>query len=120
VETSVVTLGPDPDRCFRNSKFIAACGAHDKDTGTPKANLAQAQTLFNQGVDVDFQDADMWTALFHASGEGHLHVVEWLIEKCNATVDMKDGEGCTPLWVACFNGRRNVVQVCHIFSSDVI
>ena len=92
-------------------KFISACGAHDKDTGTAKANLGAAQSLFNQGVDVDFEDDDMWTALFHAAGEGHLHVVEWLVCECKATVDKRDGENCTPLWVAAFNGRRNVVQV---------
>ena len=52
-----------------------------------------------------------WSALFHACGEGHVDVVEWLTEECTANVELKDPEGCTPLWVAAFNNRRNIVQV---------
>ena len=32
---------------------------------------------------------------------GHLTVVQYLVEKCSADVNLKDIEGCTPLHDAC-------------------
>lgn len=100
----------------RNKDFIFACGAFYK--GTAKADIKKAKELFEAGVDVDFVDDDGWSALFHACGEGHLHVVEWLTEDCGANVELKDPDGCTPLWVASFNNRRNVVQHLLLIGAD--
>jgi len=47
--------------------------------------------------------------------------VEWLTEQCSASVELKDPDGCTPLWVAAFNNRRNVVQhLLRIGADDTI
>lgn len=103
----------------RNSSFIIACGAFHK--GNAKADIEKAQKLFEDGVNVNYIDNDGWSALFHACGEGHLSVVEWLTENCAASVELKDPDGCTPLWVAAFNNRRNVVQhLLHIGADDTI
>lgn len=93
----------------RNKAFIAACGAFAN--GRADVDLPAAERLYLLGADVNYSDADGWSALFHACGEGHLKVVEWLIEECDASIDMQAPDGCTPMWIACFNGRRNVVQV---------
>lgn len=92
-----------------NKRFIAACGAFYK--GKAEADLPTAERLFLLGADVNYCDEDGWSALFHASGEGHLRVVQWLVEECSAEINLESPEKITPLWIACFNGRRNVVQV---------
>ncbi len=56
------------------------------------------------------------TALCAAAGEGHLDVVKYLVEGCNASVDgqelMPDGrqDGWTPLEWAAFNGKLEVCR----------
>ena len=92
-----------------NKEFIAACGAFYK--GKAVADLSTAERLFLLGAEVNYRDEDGWSALFHAAGEGHMKVVEWLVEECNADINLQSPEQITPIWIACFNGRRNVVQV---------
>lgn len=92
-----------------NKQFIAACGAFYK--GKAVADLPTAERLFLLGADVNYCDSDGWPALFHAAGEGHLKVVEWLVEECSAAINLTTSEGITALWVACFNGKRNVAHV---------
>ena len=97
-------------RLKRNKDFFVACGAFHK--GSVKANLSLAQSLFVQGIDINFVDQDGWCALMHACGEGHLKVVEWLLEECHAELDfITASDKCTPLWVSCYNGRRDIFQV---------
>lgn len=104
------TLTPEEfgERQQRNNEFLVACGKYHK--GSSSGDLKRAQTLFNRGVDVDFLDGDGWSALFYAAGEGHLRLVQWLVEDWGATVDLRAPDNCTPLWTACFNGKRDVVS----------
>ena len=95
-----------------SQEFIIACGAFHK--GKAEVDFPTAERLFLLGAQVDFRDEDGWSALFHAAGEGHMKMVEWLVEICQANIDLQSPEKITPLWVACFNGRRNVVQVYSI------
>ena len=93
----------------RNMEFLYACGAYRPRVGV-KANLTEANNLWNKGVDTTHTDDDMWTALHHAAGEGELKIVEFLILEAAATIDPVDEFGCTPLWVASCNDRRDVVK----------
>lgn len=104
------TLTPEEfgERQQRNAEFLVACGKYHK--GGSSGDLRRAQTLFDRGVDVDFQDTDGWSALFYASGEGHARLVQWLVEDWGAAVDLRAPDECTPLWTACFNGKRDVVS----------
>jgi len=106
----VPTLTPEEfgERQQRNNEFLIACGKYHKSSSS--GDLKRAQTLFNRGVDVDFLDGDGWSALFYAAGEGHLRLVQWLVEDWGATVDLRAPDNCTPLWTACFNGKRDVVS----------
>ena len=100
----------EPESKSKNADFLVACGAFHK--GAAKPNLSLAQSLFLQGIDINWLDQDDWSALFHASGEGHLKIVEWLVQECSANVNLcSSAENCTALWVACYNGRRDVAQV---------
>jgi hypothetical protein len=39
-----------------------------------------------------------------------MRLVQWLVEDWGATVDLRAPDNCTPLWTACFNGKRDVVS----------
>ena len=99
----------DPEvRRKRNIAFHAAAGKYANGASNP--NLSQMETLFSQGVDVDFVDGDGWSALFHACGEGHLTIATFLVEEAGANIDLRESDGCTCLWMACYNGRRDIAQ----------
>ena len=91
-------------------EFRVACGAFHK--GKAKANLSRAQAMIREGFkNVDAVDSDGWSGLFHACGEGHLQIVQFLIDDCKVNIDLQATDQCTPLWVTSFNGRRDVAQV---------
>ena len=93
-----------------------ACNMNDKEN----------KELFH----IDFQDSDGWSGLHHACGGGHLPVVKYLLDiedphsdsnpstdanggqsKYLVNINLVDNEQCSPLWVAAFNGHRDIVQV---------
>jgi hypothetical protein len=94
----------------RNAAFLVACGKFTKSSGS-KGNLSQAQALLAGpgSVQLDAVDEDGWTALHHAAGEGHTPTVEFLL-RSKASMDVQDPFGCTPLWVAAFNDRRDACK----------
>lgn len=109
----------DTGRDERNKEFLIACGAFHK--GKARSNIAKAQTLFSEGVDLNFVDEDGWNALHHACGEGHTNIVEWLLELEEATeevINLKAADNCTPLWIAAFNGRRDAVMALLMYGAD--
>ena len=102
----------------RKDEFLGACGKFTK--GDSSANLARAQALLADVppcVDVDTVDEDGWSALHHAAGEGHTAIVEFLLQY-NANKNLQDPFGCTPLWVACFNDRRDSVKALLLAGAD--
>ena len=48
--------------------------------------------------------------MHHAAGEGEIKIIEFLVLDCLAFIDSRDEYGCTPLWVAACNDRRDVVK----------
>lgn len=42
---------------------------------------------------VNWQDWHGWTALMHASQEGHAEVVEYLVQTCRANINIRDNAG---------------------------
>ena len=94
-------------------EFLRACGKFDKEKRLARAELGRATALFAQFSSealVNFADEDGWTALHHASGEGHLAVLEWLTTVPSLAIDQTDADGCTALWVAACNDRREAVK----------
>lgn len=98
----------------RNERFRICCGAYVEGADNcykgekVKHDLRTAERLRTAGgVEVNDADVEGWTALHWASAEGRTRVVTYLLdaEKCAANVDVVDLVGCTPLWVAAYNGE---------------
>ena len=73
--------------------------------------------------DFNAVDSDGWSCLHHASGSGSLPLVKYLTSLQLNTgeygntityyinIDLQATDKCTPLWIAAFNGHRDIVQV---------
>jgi ankyrin repeat protein len=73
-------------------------------------DLKKVQRLLNQGIDVDSTDKDGDTALILASEEGHLDIVNLLLEM-NAKLDIQATEGGnTALICASAEGHLEIVK----------
>lgn len=72
-------------------------------------DLEDVVALFSAGVSLDSTDSQGRTALHMASANGHLAVVEYLIQN-GANVNATNMEKNTPLHWACLNGRIEVIR----------
>ena len=62
-------------------------------------------------MDLDWQDKYSGaTALIHAAAEGHVEILQMLID-AKANLDLKDKDGFTALMRAAERGRMNMVQM---------
>jgi hypothetical protein len=69
--------------------------------------------LLEKGADPTIAATDGSTPLLEASGRGHLEVARVLLghRNANATINQRNCDGVTALWVACFWGRGVVARV---------
>ena len=82
--------------------------------------LAQVQRLFllNEGVDVNCNDGHGWTAIMHASYNGHVEVIKALLEH-NANVNMPNNAGSSALMNAIVFGHIDCVRMLVENGADV-
>ena len=69
-----------------------------------------ARILFNAGADVWWKNDNDWSAMFAAVEEGHLSIVEMLLNHDHDLLEIADGYGQTPLVSAANRGRVDVVR----------
>ncbi|KAK3186393.1 hypothetical protein K4F52_004931 [Lecanicillium sp. MT-2017a] len=83
-------------------------------------NLEELDYLLNQGAfDVNEQDPDGRTALYHAAREGNHQCIKALLShEPRASPNIKDRYGATPLIVAARNGHSRVVRAL-VAESDI-
>ncbi|EER99842.1 hypothetical protein BDA96_02G423700 [Sorghum bicolor] len=72
-------------------------------------DLEDVVAMFSAGISLDSTDSQGRTALHMASANGHLAVVEYLIQN-GANVNATNLEKNTPLHWACLNGHIEVIK----------
>jgi ankyrin repeat protein len=75
-----------------------------------KGNLAAVQKLLDDGVDVNWKDANGYTGLIWASAMGHVNVVKLLLDR-GALIDPQCNLGHTALMIASITGKFECVQL---------
>ena len=73
-------------------------------------NLGKVKECINNGMDKDAKDKYGCTALHKASGNGHLEIVQYLIETGHVDKEAKSNDGETALHYATRNGHLKIVQ----------
>lgn len=73
-------------------------------------NLSKVMEGISNGIDKEAKDDYGWTALHCASNNGHLGIVEYLIETCHVDQDVKDNVGRTAYDLALQFNESNIVQ----------
>ena len=64
-------------------------------------NLDEMKKYINNGGNKEAKDNNGWTALHFASNNGHLEIVQYLIETCSVNKEAKTNTGRTALHCAC-------------------
>eukprot|EP00162_Nutomonas_longa_P007810 comp18051_c0_seq2/m.31560 comp18051_c0_seq2/g.31560 ORF comp18051_c0_seq2/g.31560 comp18051_c0_seq2/m.31560 type:complete len:160 (+) comp18051_c0_seq2:32-511(+) len=82
-------------------------------------DIEKVKNLLNSQVDIHTKDAQGYTALHHAAGNGKLEVVQMLI-LYGADVNARSfGDNVTPLFWACDSGFTQVAQLLIASHADV-
>lgn len=104
-------IGCSPERDANSRLVIAA----------RQGSLVQVKALIAEGVDVNGREMVIGqgrSALFHASAEGHVDVVRYLLER-GAEVDEAPAGRSTALIVASWEGHREIVRLLISSRADV-
>jgi len=75
-----------------------------------EGDLESLKKLVSEGADVEAENGYGFTPFNLASVNGHLEIVKYLIEECNANVEAKNKDGDTPLFYASLEGRFEIVK----------
>jgi ankyrin repeat protein len=81
-------------------------------TSDRKPDVDVVRVLLDHGAEVHIPEFDKcyWSALYLAAGSGNLEIVQMILDR-NPEVDIRDGEGTTPLLAATSDGNPAVVQL---------
>ena len=79
--------------------MIEACKENDYD---------KVKLLLKKGAEVDLQDVQGWSALMHASRNGHSQVANLLLEY-NADIDLQSLEWDSALSLALYHGHSQII-----------
>ncbi len=66
--------------------------------------------LLSHSLDIDTQNPMGWTALHYATFLGNLDMVKFLVDKCNATINLRDKRGLTPYDIAWKNHKKRIAK----------
>lgn len=75
-----------------------------------KGDMSAIRRYYMSGMDMSLSDYDHRTALHAAAAEGHLHVIEFLLETCNVYHEPRDRWGRRPIDDALFCGHKHVAD----------
>jgi ankyrin repeat protein len=70
----------------------------------------------NEGINIDAQDNNGWTALHFAANSNHFEIIDLLLEY-KANPNLHDEQGNGPLWVAAMNAKGKYHGVLSLLKS---
>ncbi|KAG7175058.1 L-asparaginase-like 1 [Homarus americanus] len=87
------------------------------------ADISRLEEIYQNGIEINLQDASGWTALHMACNEGILEIVVWLLQH-GASVHIRDKLGRSPLSVAIENDHHKIIELlvktgAHVIESPV-
>jgi uncharacterized protein len=84
-----------------------------------KGDTEQVKTLLTNGASVDYRHGG-WTVLMFAVKEGHVIVVQQLLDSgANPNVASKNEDGATPLTIAAEHGRLEITKILLNKGADI-
>ena len=72
--------------------------------------LRVLEELIGAGANLEISDEDGWTVLHWVAQEGHLSLVNCILDRAPILLNVHDKRGLTPLHVAAWAGNRKMVQ----------
>lgn len=75
-----------------------------------RGNMLLLQGLMHVGAHPDVSNQFGNTPLMSAIVGGHNHIVEFLVDKANAEINIRNNRGLTPLHLAAYGGQAPVVE----------
>ena len=75
-----------------------------------KGDMSAIRRYYMSGMDMSLSDYDHRTALHSAAAEGHLHVIEFLLETCGLEHEPRDRWGRRPMDDAIYGGHKHVAD----------
>lgn len=75
-----------------------------------KGDMSAIRRYYMSGMDMSLTDYDHRTALHSAAAEGHLHVIEFLLDICKVNHEPCDRWGRRPIDDATYCGHKHVVD----------
>lgn len=75
-----------------------------------KGDMSAIRRYYMSGMDMSLTDYDHRTALHSAAAEGHLHIIEFLLETCHLYHEPRDRWGRRPVDDAIFCGHKHVAE----------
>ena len=108
--SQVTTDGESTSKISEVSRSSPQRRSHPIHTACREGDLDQLRALVEQnGSDLDARDTYGRTAMHWACEEGHLEVLQYLIES-GADIRIPDGVARTPMHWACFGGHLDCVR----------
>jgi ankyrin repeat protein len=106
-------------RCCFGSGAVASQGNENKDVPLHLAALANRLAVIKvllaesaqSKSDVEAQDAQGYTPLHYACGEGHQEVSRYLVKDVGARLDCRNMDGLTPLMCAVQQGHVGIARM---------
>lgn len=75
-----------------------------------KGDMSAIRRYYMSGMDMSLTDYDHRTALHSAAAEGHLHIIEFLLETCHLYHEPRDRWGRRPVDDAIFCGHKHIAE----------
>ena len=108
--SEVTADGESTSKTFEVSRSSLQRRSYPIHTACREGDLEQLRALVEQnGSDLDARDTYGRTAMHWACEEGHLEVLQYLIQ-CGADIRIPDGVARTPMHWACFGGHLDCVR----------